>query len=151
MSKGRTISYCLFVCLYVPLKNFSLIWRSHHNGWRATNFDLKSALMAIEQWARHTYCDTVHPFIMVVSEDPWVSHLLPSIWQRGCHYLFLRLISVAAEIRTFNLLHARQRSNRLRHCGGIFIIRYCLVWSHCWPFGLTCEEIWWGLFDLIKY
>ena len=43
---------CLFVCLlfFVPLENFSLIWRSHHCRWRAANFDLCSALMAIEQW-----------------------------------------------------------------------------------------------------
>ena len=29
----------------------------------------------------HTYCDTGLPFIMVISEDPWHSHLLPSAWQ----------------------------------------------------------------------
>ena len=40
-----------FVCLWfiVPLQNFSLIWRRHHYRWRAANFDLCSALMAIEQ------------------------------------------------------------------------------------------------------
>ena len=27
----------------------------------------------------HTYCDTGHPFIMVISEDPWHSHLLLSV------------------------------------------------------------------------
>ena len=30
--------------------------------------------------ACHTYCGTVHPFIMVISEDPWHSHLLSSVW-----------------------------------------------------------------------
>ena len=42
----------LFVCLefIVPLEIFSLIWRRHHCRWRAVNFDLRSALMAIEQW-----------------------------------------------------------------------------------------------------
>ena len=56
--KGFKIVYsisevkCLFVCLglYVPLENFSLIWRRHHCRWRAANFDLCSTLMAIEQW-----------------------------------------------------------------------------------------------------
>ena len=43
----------------------------------------------------HTYCDTGLPFIMVISEDPWHSHLLPSVCQWSCHYLFLRLRSVA--------------------------------------------------------
>ena len=42
----------LFVCMEfsVPLENFSLIWRHHHCRWRAANFELCSALMAIEQW-----------------------------------------------------------------------------------------------------
>ena len=35
---------------YVPLKNFSLIWRRHHYRWRASNFDLCLAFMAIDQW-----------------------------------------------------------------------------------------------------
>ena len=30
-------------------------------------------------FAYHTYCDTGYPFIMVISEDPWQSHLLPSV------------------------------------------------------------------------
>ena len=42
----------LFVWLgfIVPLENFSLIRRRNHYRWRAANFDLCSALMAIEQW-----------------------------------------------------------------------------------------------------
>ena len=44
--------------------------------------------------------------LMVISEDPWYSHLLPSVRQWSSHYLFLRLRSVAAEIRTPNLSHA---------------------------------------------
>ena len=46
----------------------------------------------------HTHCDTGLPFIMVISEDPWHSHLLPSVWQWS--YLFLRLRSVATGDRT---------------------------------------------------
>ena len=53
--------------------------------------------------ACHTYCDTGHPFIMVISEYPWHSYLLPGVWQWSCHYLFLRHRSVAAGIRTLNL------------------------------------------------
>ena len=30
--------------------------------------------------ACHTYCDTGHPFIIFIFEDPWHSNLLPSIW-----------------------------------------------------------------------
>ena len=50
--------------------------------------------------ACHTYCDTGLPFIMVISEDLWHSHLSPSVWQWNCHYLFLRLRSVATWDRT---------------------------------------------------
>ena len=97
--------FCLFVNLQfiVPFENFSLIWRRHHCRWRVANFDLCSVLMAIEQWVFltcHTSCDTGLPFIMVISEDPWHSHLLPSFWQWICHYLFLRLRSVATGNRT---------------------------------------------------
>ena len=49
------IPHLLNVCLFVrdfivTLDNFSLIWRRHHHRWWAANFDLCSALMAIEQW-----------------------------------------------------------------------------------------------------
>ena len=53
---------CLF--FFVPLENFLLIWRRHHCRWRAANFDLCSALMAMIRegsLACHTYCDTGHP------------------------------------------------------------------------------------------
>ena len=42
----------LFVCLwfFVPLDNFTLILKRHHFLWRVANFDLWSAIMAIEQW-----------------------------------------------------------------------------------------------------
>jgi hypothetical protein len=42
----KLIDYLRF---YVPLKNFSLIWRRHHCRWRAANFGLCSALRAFEQ------------------------------------------------------------------------------------------------------
>ena len=50
--------------------------------------------------ACHIYCDTGYPFIMVISEDSWHSNLLPSVWQWSCHYLFLRIGSVATGNRT---------------------------------------------------
>ena len=55
--------------------------------------------------ACHTYCDTGHPFTMVISEDPWHSRPLPNVWQLSCHYLFLRHRSVVAGIRTTNFPH----------------------------------------------
>ena len=41
--------------------------------------------------ACHTYCDTGHLIIMVKSEDPSQSRLMPSIWHWICHYLVYRL------------------------------------------------------------
>jgi hypothetical protein len=49
----------LIDCLqfYVPLKNFSLIWRRHHCRWRAAKF--RPMLGAQGLWAgRNLYCDT---------------------------------------------------------------------------------------------
>ena len=46
--------------------------------------------------ACHTYCDMRHLFTMVISEDLWHSHLIPSVLQWSYHHLFLRFRSVAA-------------------------------------------------------
>ena len=45
------VCFCFVFCFgfFVPLENFSIIWRRHLCRWRASNFDLSSALMAIEQ------------------------------------------------------------------------------------------------------
>ena len=68
------ICVCFFICLgfIVPLKKLSLMWRRHLCRWR-----LKILIYARHSWplssegslACHTYCDTGHPFIMVISED----------------------------------------------------------------------------------
>ena len=89
----------------VPLENFSLIWRRHHY---IAGEVLQSLTYAQRSWplssegslACQTYCDTGHPFIMVIFEDPWHSHLLPNVWQWSCHYLLFRLRSVATGGRT---------------------------------------------------
>ena len=89
--------------------------------WRTSNFDLYSAPMAIEQWEFFSKPHLVWhraPFIMVISENPWHSHLLPRVWQGSCHYLFydLSLLRLEFEHRTFRM--QGERSNRLRHRGG---------------------------------
>ena len=58
---------------------------------------------SVASFTCHTYCDTAHPFIMVISEDPWHSHLLPNVKEWSCHYLFLRRMPVTAGIRPTNL------------------------------------------------
>ena len=42
--------WSLWVKIFIPLYNFSLIWKRNHYRWRAANFDLISALMAIDKW-----------------------------------------------------------------------------------------------------
>ena len=107
----------MFVCLMIiiQLDNFSLIWRRHHCLWRAADFDLCYAqhswpLNSEGSETCHTYCDTCLLFLMVISEDPWHSHLLPSIWQWSCHYLFLRLGSVATGDQTLISCTREERS-----------------------------------------
>ena len=56
----------------------------------------------------HTYCDTGQPFIMIISEDPWHSHLLPSVWQWRCHYLSLTTWASPDQESNSDLLYARQ-------------------------------------------
>ena len=75
---------CMFWFLCPNRENLSLKWkiRSHHYQWRAANFVLNSNSLLLSNegsLACHTYCDTGRPFIMVISEDPWLSHLLPSV------------------------------------------------------------------------
>ena len=77
-----------------------------------------SALMAIEQWGFFSMSHLLwhgHPFIMVISEDPWQSHLMPSIEQWSCHFLFKQLGLSRPEFKhpTFRL--RSKHSNRLQH------------------------------------
>ena len=101
------VLFCLSVCLSLPVK----IENIHSYGdVTTTGWGVQSLTYARHSWplstegslACHTYWDTGHPFIMAISEDPWNSHLLPSVWQWSCHYLFIRLRNVGARIRTPN-------------------------------------------------
>ena len=77
---------------FVPIKNFSLIWRRYHNWWWATNFDICSALMAIEQWGffinvPHVLWHGPTLYNGNLRENPWRSQMLWSVWPWSCHYL----------------------------------------------------------------
>ena len=81
--------FIVYLKFIVPLENFSLIWRRHHCRWRAANFDFDSWPLSSEgSLTCHTHCDTGLPSIMVISEDPWLSHLMLSVWHWSCHYLW---------------------------------------------------------------
>ena len=101
---------CDIICLFVWC--FSSHARNFHSYGDVTiaGFDLCSALMSIEHWGFFKVPQVLwhgHPFIMGTPKDPWHSHILPSVWQRSCHYLFLRLRPVAVGVRTPNLPHMR--------------------------------------------
>ena len=101
----------LFLYLLGFFENVSHIWRPHHYRWRAANFDLCSARMAIEQWWFFSV-----PHLLWHGASVYNGHLqglvtltlLPSVWLWSFRYLFLRPRSIAAVIRTSNLLHARR-------------------------------------------
>ena len=89
-----------FACwvIFGPTREFfSLIWRCMI--WRVETIngeELQLLTYACHSWplssegslACHTCCATGLSLIMVISEDPWHSHLLPSVQQWSCHYLF---------------------------------------------------------------
>ena len=112
----------LFVCLFVCVE----ISFFHSYGDVAINGDgLHIFSYALHSWplssegslTRHIYCHTGLSF-MVISEDPWHSHLLPNVWQWSCLYLFLRLMFVATGDRTpiSNTRSERSTSTPPRRC-----------------------------------
>ena len=71
--------------------------------------------------ACHTYCDTGNPFITVISEDPWHTHIA----RRLAVVLSLPVFTVAAWIRTSNL--------PLTHCANavVKVVRISYyIWLH---------------------
>ena len=94
---------CLFIWSLCPIREFFTHMETSPLPVKAANltYARKSWPLSSESYLTcHTYCDTGLPFIIVISEDPWHSHLLPSVWQWSCHYLFLRLRSVATGDQT---------------------------------------------------
>ena len=75
---------------FVPLENFSLIWGRHHFRWKAANFDLCSALMAIEQWWFFSVSHLLWHRASVYNGHRGPMTLTPNAaWLAlSCHYLF---------------------------------------------------------------
>ena len=130
--------FLMFPCFgfIASFENFSLIWRRQHYRWKAKNFDLSLAPMTMEQWGFFSV-----PQLLWQGASVYNSHLLPSVWLWSCTYLFLRLMSFAAGIRTSNFRLWGQCSNPLRHrrgdtglqkwkqayvCGLKFLLQFCL-------------------------
>ena len=109
------IHACLFVCL-------GFIVFTHMETSRLPVKGCKSNSEG--SLACHTYCDMGHPFTMVISKDPWHSHLLQSVYQWSCHYLYLRLRSVATGIQTPNLA---LEGPALTHCAVCYSFKLVLA------------------------
>ena len=79
--------FLLFVCLFVwgLLSNSRIVHL--YGDVTITGEELKILTYARHSWplssegssACNIYCDTGHPFLIVISKDPWHSHLLPSV------------------------------------------------------------------------
>ena len=127
--KSWSLFVCLFVCLacFAPLENFSLIKRRQHyrEGLHILSYARHSwPLNSGGSLACHTYCDTGRPFIMVISNDSWHSHLLPSVMHLSCNCL-LGLIRLGFEHLTFRMWG--ERSNLLRHRRGQILKLTCQI------------------------
>ena len=147
----QQIKFCLLVGWLVGWLVGLLVWgftsksRIVHSYGDATttNERLQILTYARHVWplssegslACHTHCDNGHPFILVISEDPWHSHLLPSVWQWICHSMFLQQMSVAAGIWTPSFPYARSMrgvcSHRLRHRVGCSKLKYVYTCIRC--------------------
>ena len=105
-----TICLLVYLEFFVPLENFHSYGdvTIASKGLRLCRVSDAQVTYARHSWPLssggsltcQTHCDTDLPFIMVISENPWHSHLLPSVWQWNCHYLFLRLGFVPTGDRT---------------------------------------------------
>ena len=120
--------FCLFVC-FVPLENFSLIWRRHHGRWRAANFDLCSALMAIEQRVFFS----VPPHLLwheasvyngqlrrPATPTPIAERLAAEVPLPTTFFYEIGLSRLGIEHPTFRLWG--HRSNPLCHCRGLIML-----------------------------
>ena len=82
----------LFVCLFVcPTREFDT--HMEISTLSVKGYIYWPILIAIEQWGFFNvphHCDTGQPFNILISEDPWHSHLSFSVLQRSCQILFQR-------------------------------------------------------------
>ena len=103
----RNSCFYLFIWIFRPNREFFTLTRASPLPGKGFKFwpklDTESQLAVTVLLRVNIYCDTGHPFKMVISEDPWHSHLLPSVKQWSCPYFLIRLKSDAAGIPTPNL------------------------------------------------
>jgi hypothetical protein len=131
-----SFSLCLFMngdLFYVPLKNFSLIWRHHHIRWRAANLDLCLELTSFRSegsFTCHTNCDTGPPFLRSYPKDPWF-YLLSAVLLAKEQWLpILNVLGLTRAVRaglqfTTYLVLSKSSTTRLRQPAGSYFLRKC--------------------------
>ena len=111
----------VFLGFYVPHENVSL-WRCRHYRWRTTSCDLHSTLMAIEHWGFFSMPHLLRHGASVYNgylRGPVTLTPVAECLAMELTCLFLRLRSLAAEIRAPNLPHGKrtlQPTAPLRQC-----------------------------------
>ena len=119
----------IIVCLgfFIPLENFSLIWRRYHYRWRAANFDVCLELMNIEQWGFFSV-----PHLLWHGASNYNGHLrgpvtLIPFAERLAVELSLHVFTTCLSRLGFEHLTLRlrcERSHRLRHRRGKNLMKY---------------------------
>ena len=110
-----SIEACLFG-VFIPIKNFSFIWRCHHYWWRAANFGLYTALMAIEQWG---FFSVPH---LLWHRASVCGHLWGSTTLTCCRTIGSGAVTTCFQIyhdpeSNPDLPHVRQKLYKMSHCG----------------------------------
>ena len=71
------------------------------------------------------YCDTGHPFVKIISDNPWQSHMLPKILQWSC-YCFYEYPG-----RDSNTKPCACEANALTYCIAATTLTIRPVWTAC--------------------
>ena len=145
---------CLFIWSLCPIREFFTHMETSPLPVKAANltYARKSWPLSSESYLTcHTCCDTGLSFIMVISEDPWHSHLLPNVCQWSCHYRFLRLRSCLSQANLWTLLrrHGPFTSGIAYHSASLELLAHPKI--HEWnstglPWPVLYSLPWWNYY-----
>ena len=113
--------YCFFGGGSSYSRIFSLIWRRHHDRWRAANFGLCPALVAIEQWGFFSVPHLLWHWISVYNSHLQETVTLTPIAERLTVELSLPVITTYTQPTAYG-------ANALTHCATA-TAHYCGQWS----------------------
>ena len=133
----------LFICLwiFVPIENFSLIWRRHHCRWRDSNFDLCLALMTIEQWGFFSLPHLLRHVASVYNGHLWEPITLTPIADRLATELSLPAFTTGL-LQHSHTQSSAWEANALPPCLGNRCRHTVPVWyRYTWDWHLTYLDI----------